>query len=90
MVGVNGAALSTPTLPSPASAVDSQIVRWAHLNIPSPPLGAERLGEVGDSRALADTHLPLPHLRRGPLPLPPQAGGEGRIPQRINTAPETV
>ena len=27
---------------------------------------------MGDSRALADTHLTLPRLRRGPLPLPPE------------------
>src|SRR5260370_32256433 len=37
----------------------------------SPTLGAER-GEVGDSRALAETHLTLPSLRDGPLPLPPK------------------
>src|SRR6266478_5844863 len=34
--------------------------------------GGEGRGEVGDSRALADTHLTLPALRRGPLPLPPE------------------
>ena len=50
-----------------------------HLEFPSPPLGAERQGEVGDSRALADAHLTLPRLWRGPLPLPPQAGGEGQF-----------
>src|SRR6266851_419570 len=38
--------------------------------------GGEGWGEVGDSRAVADTHLTLPRLRRGPLPLPPK-GGEG-------------
>src|SRR6266851_1574853 len=34
--------------------------------------GGEGWGEVGDSRALAGTHLTLPRLRRGPLPLPPE------------------
>jgi len=34
--------------------------------------GGEGRGEVGDSRAFAGTHLTLPRLRRGPLPLPPE------------------
>src|SRR5713226_9961971 len=51
----------TPTLPLSLSALG----------------GGEGRGEVGDSRALVDTHLTLPRLRRGPLPLPPE-GGEGR------------
>ena len=38
----------------------------------SAPGGGEGWGEVGDSRALADTHLTLPLLRNGPLPLPPE------------------
>jgi hypothetical protein len=38
----------------------------------SAPGGGEGWGEVGDSRALADTHLTLPALRAGPLPLPPE------------------
>src|SRR5712692_11531731 len=38
----------------------------------SAPGGGEGRGEVGDSRALAGTHLTLPRLRRGPLPLPPE------------------
>ena len=36
----------------------------------SAPGGGEGRGEAGDSRALADTHLTLPLLRNGPLPLP--------------------
>ena len=38
----------------------------------SAPGGGEGRGEVGDASALADTHLTLPRLRRGPLPLPPE------------------
>src|SRR5947207_11630089 len=38
----------------------------------SAPGGGEGWGEVGDSRALADTHLTLPSLRDGPLPLRPE------------------
>src|SRR6266567_4183851 len=38
----------------------------------SAPGGGEGWGEVGDSRALAETHLTLPSLRDGPLPLPPE------------------
>jgi hypothetical protein len=28
---------------------------------------------------MVETHLTLPSLRDGPLPLPPQAGGEGHF-----------
>src|SRR2546423_14870026 len=38
----------------------------------SAPGGGEGWGEVGDSRTLADTHLTLPSLRDGPLPLRPE------------------
>src|SRR6266700_3388323 len=38
----------------------------------SAPGGGEGWGEVGDSRTLADTHLTLPLLRNGSLPLPPR------------------
>src|SRR5438067_1571036 len=38
----------------------------------SAPRGGEGWGEVGDSRAPADTHLTFPALRAGPLPLPPE------------------
>jgi hypothetical protein len=38
----------------------------------SAPWGGEGWGEVGDARALAGTHLTLPALRAGPLPLPPE------------------
>jgi cbb3-type cytochrome oxidase subunit 3 len=34
--------------------------------------GGEGRGEVGDSRALANTRLTLPALRAGSLPLPPE------------------
>ncbi len=40
--------------------------------------GGEGRGEVADSRALAGTHLTLPALRAGPLPLPPE-GRRGDI-----------
>jgi hypothetical protein len=43
----------------------------------SAPGGGEGRGEVGDAAAIADTHLTLPALRAGPLPLPPE-GPEGR------------
>ena len=51
-------------------------------NSPSPPLGAERVGvrwgsPGSEPRRL--THLTLPiAYAMGPLPLPPQAGGEGK------------
>src|SRR5204862_24027 len=38
----------------------------------SAPGGGEGWGEVGDSSAVAGTHLTLPALRAGPLPLPPE------------------
>src|SRR6266852_5279429 len=47
----------------------------------SAPGGGEGWGEVGDSRALAGTHLTLPSLRDGPLPLPPE-GRRGQMAAR--------
>src|SRR5947207_2197264 len=48
-----------------------QLIRESGYSL-SAPGGGEGRGEVGDSRALADTHLTLPRLGRGPLPLPPE------------------
>ena len=45
----------------------------------SAPGGGEGRGEVGDSTALAATHLTLPSLRDGPLPLRPE-GQRGATP----------
>ncbi len=41
--------------------------------------GGEGRGEVGDSRALVETHLTLPLLRNGPLPLPPSRAERGCV-----------
>jgi error-prone DNA polymerase len=52
------------------------------LSAPRGPLGGgEGRGEVGDARALAETHLTLPALRAGPLPLPPE-GRRGALQYR--------
>ena len=55
-------------------------------NSPSPPLGAERVGvRWGSGRSVVAgvAHLTLPVAEStGPLPLPPQAGGEGKIARR--------
>ena len=54
-------------------------------NSPSPPLGAEGRGEVGERpiSGCGVAHLTLPVAEStGPLPLPPQAGGEGKIARR--------
>src|ERR1700680_615010 len=47
----------------------------------SAPGGGEGRGEVGVAPARNDraAQLTLPSLRDGPLPLPPQAGGEGQV-----------
>src|SRR5215472_10488102 len=61
-----------------------------HTSHPSgqgPPLrpgGEEGRGEVGEMLSSDTAHLTLPSLRDGPLPLPPQAGGEGPSPATRN------
>src|SRR6266404_2025794 len=77
----------------------------AQRNNPSPPLGAERVGVRWESRVpnSRTTHLTLPAQRAGPLPLPPQAGGEGQglairpvpaahacMPQRLSGGDDTL
>ncbi len=47
------------------------------------PLHSNGEGEVclrGTRLSVSQTHLTLPLLRCGSLPLPPQAGGEGLVP----------
>jgi ATP-dependent Lhr-like helicase len=61
-------------------AADKRVARLS-ANSPSPPLGAERVGVRWGEPQASDggaTHLTLPAQRAGPLPLPPQAGGEGQ------------
>src|SRR5438105_13537421 len=48
----------------------------------SAPGGGEGRGEVGDSCTLTETHLTLPSLRDGPLPLRPE-GRRGISMQRL-------
>jgi ATP-dependent Lhr-like helicase len=72
-------------------ARDKRVARLS-ANSPSPPLGAERVGVRWGSQA-ADapaTHLTLPALRTGPLPLPTQAGGEGQSVAPLWIAAERV
>jgi len=54
--------------------------------------GGQGRGEVGDSRALADTRLTLPRLRRGSLPLPPEGrrGDDPALDPPWRTAGDTV
>jgi len=40
---------------------------------------------VGEAGGLADAHLAVPSLRDGPLSLPPQAGGEGKFREALNS-----
>jgi len=52
----------------------------------SAPGGGEGRGEVGETglRGCGVAHLTLPvAAATGPLPLPPQAGGEGEIARRL-------
>src|SRR5439155_25680940 len=51
---------------------EQETLARAHASHLSAPGGGEGWGEVGDSRTLADTHLTLPALRAGPLPLRPE------------------
>src|SRR5207249_9837696 len=61
------------------------------INSLSAPGGGEGWGEVGDSGALAGTHLTLPALRDGPLPLPPEGRrGELAADPPWRTAGDTV
>src|SRR5215472_18714729 len=50
----------------------------------SAPGGGEGRGEVGEMLSSDTAHLTLPSLRDGPLPLSPQAGGEGPSPATRN------
>src|SRR5204863_3841306 len=59
------------------------------LNSLSAPGGGEGWGEVGDSRVRDNTHLTLPRLRRGPLPLPPE-GRRGNSPSLPQTCPNST
>src|SRR3984893_10741729 len=54
----------------------------------SAPGGGEGRGEVGDSRTPASPHLTLPIAgATGPLPLPPEAGGEGEAYEGLSILP---
>jgi len=56
---------------------DGSLLRPTDLYAPSPPPGAERVGvRWGIPETPEHSHLTLPLLRDGPLPLPPM-GGEG-------------
>ena len=59
--GGRGFARDQPVIPSKLNGISL-----------SAPGAGEGRGEVGDSRAAADTHLTLPRRWRGPLPLPPE------------------
>jgi ribonucleoside-diphosphate reductase alpha chain len=57
----------------------------------SAPGGGEGRGEVGDSRTPASPHLTLPIAgATGPLPLPPEAGGEGEAYEGLSILPVSL
>src|SRR5690348_5476285 len=73
----------------PSSACARECAQLGAQIFPSPPLGAERVGvRWGEPQAPigGTTHLTLPRLRRGSLPLPLK-GGEGQK-RRKHTARE--
>jgi hypothetical protein len=74
---------------TPAFALRYPKYKGRH-NFLSAPGGGEGRVRWGIPERLATTHLTLPSLHDGPLPLPPEAGGEGQIPQRVDAAPEIV
>src|SRR5271170_518061 len=74
------ASCTSKTAASPASAAARRLPRSL-----SAPGGGEGWGEVGDSGAVADTHLTLPTAHSvGPLPLRPE-GRRGRFRDAIAT-----
>jgi hypothetical protein len=50
---------------------DACLIEKPLINLLSPPGGGVNRGDVGESKVPGDTHLTLPALRAGPLPLPP-------------------
>src|SRR6516164_10412962 len=65
---------------APARALGHAHITSRGQGPPLGPGGGEGRGEVGEMLSSDTAHLTLPSLREGPLPLPPQAGGEGPSP----------